>query len=78
VVARYVATAAASIRGGMLIRREVREFDSEQVPRGRYSLLRSVFFQQATATGIEVALDELHLAVAWSEFVGCTFRQCSG
>jgi hypothetical protein len=64
--------------GSTLIRGEVREFDSEQVPRGRYSLLRPVFFQQATAIGIEVALDELHLAVAWSEFVGCTFRQRSG
>jgi hypothetical protein len=63
---------------GRLLRGEVREFDSEQVPTGRYSSLRSVFFQQATGIGVEVALDEVHLAVAWSQFVRCTFRQRSG
>jgi hypothetical protein len=64
--------------GGKSIRGEVREFDSAQVPAGKYSLLRPVFFQQAIAAGVEVELDGLFLSVAWSEFDRCTFRQRSG
>ena len=34
-----------------------------------------VFFQQASVTRIDLSLDELNLHAAWSEFIGCTFRQ---
>jgi hypothetical protein len=34
-----------------------------------------VFFRQATATRIDLLLDELHFHAAWSQFEVCTFRQ---
>ena len=56
---------------------EIRELDVSVLPGSGRSLLRQVFFHQAHASGIDLSLDDVALAVCWSEFDRCTFRQRS-
>jgi hypothetical protein len=62
---------------GTPIRGETREFGVSLLPADDRSPLRQVYFHEAHASEIEVVLDDLSLAVCWSEFERCTFRQGS-
>jgi hypothetical protein len=64
--------------GGALLSGEILEFDVASFPLDGTSLLRAISFQEAAACGINIELDELSLAVCWSEFERCTVRQRSG
>jgi len=64
--------------GGTPVGGEIREFDAARFPVNNTSLLRSLYFQEARASGIEIELDEVSLTVCWSKFERCTFRQRSG
>ncbi len=63
--------------GGTPIRGQIREFDDSLLPVNYVSLLRQAFFHEARACEIEIRLDDVALAVCWSEFERCAFRQRS-
>lgn len=49
--------------------------DLDAIPPHASTGHRPVRFFRARARGLELRLDDVHLAVRWSEFDGCTFRQ---
>lgn len=55
----------------------VTEIDPARLNPGTYQSLVNLGFEQARVSGLTVSLDEAHLAVGWSEFIGCTFTQRS-
>jgi hypothetical protein len=62
--------------GNKWIRDEIAAFDASTLPPTKWpGHYPSVYFYEATVSGIDLLLDELHLNAAWSEFIGCTFRQ---
>jgi hypothetical protein len=54
----------------------VAELDLQAVPMGTQSL-RSLRFERAAASGLDLALDEVHLSAMWSSFEQCRLHQRS-
>lgn len=62
----------------MIVSGEVTSLDVSLAPLGPPPLLlRSIGFRKAVVEGVELSLDEVHLSVLDSSFVGCTFTQRS-
>jgi hypothetical protein len=66
-----------SFLGGWVETGVVPEIDADRLSPGTYQDLVSLAFSEAQVSGLTIPLDEAHLAVAWSEFSGCTFTQRS-
>lgn len=63
--------------GDWVLSGAVTALDASRLNPGTYEDLVGLGFEEAQASGLTVPLDEAHLAVAWSEFDGCTFTQRS-
>lgn len=66
-----------AVSGDWVLTGNVTEIDGSRANPGTYQDLVGLGFEQAQVSALTVPLDEVHLSVAWSEFIGCTFTQRS-